>query len=87
MWYQVQELDKAGLTKSQIHRQTGLDRATVGKYLTMNEHQFSSWVNNAKNMKLKLSVYMPFVKKELEGFPDLSAAQIEIGRASCRERV
>ncbi len=77
MWYKVQELREKGLNNSQICRETELDRATIRKYLQMSESEFQNWVNNPKNMSLKLSDYMTFVKKELDGFSDLSAAQIE----------
>lgn len=77
MWYKVQELYEKGFNKSQISGQTELDRATVRKYLIMSENEFHSWISNARNIPLKLSKFMPFVKKELQNFPDFSAAQIE----------
>jgi len=77
MWYEVQELHRKGYNNSQISRQTGLDRATVRKYLQMSEQEFHQWVSQRRRMPLKLSRYIAFVRKELEGYPGLSAAQVE----------
>ncbi len=77
MWYKVKELHEKGLNKSQISRETQLDRATVRKYLQMSEDEFHNWISTSRNLPLKLSKYLPFVKKELEFCPYLSAAQIE----------
>ena len=77
MWYKVRELSKQGLSKSQISRETGLDRATIRKYLKMSEENFQKWDTPSGTQGRKLSEYISFVKKELEIFPDLSAAQIE----------
>ncbi|MBT2620622.1 hypothetical protein [Chryseobacterium sp. ISL-6] len=40
MWYKVKELKGSGLNISQIHVETGLDRATVRKYLSLSEKGF-----------------------------------------------
>jgi hypothetical protein len=77
MWYKVKELSDKGLNKSQIAYQAGLDRSTVRKYLTMDEQEFHTWINNPKHLPLKLSPYLKFIKTELTNFPFLSAAQIE----------
>jgi transposase len=77
MWYTVKELKEKGLNNSQISRDVGLDRATVRKYLKMEEEEFHDWIKKVRNMTLKLIQYMPFVKNELSRFPDLSSAQIE----------
>lgn len=77
MWYQVQELNKKDYNKSQISRETGLDRTTVRRYLQMTEKEFHVWISNPRKMPLKLSVYTDFVRKELESCPELSSAQIE----------
>ena len=37
MGYKVKELSESGLNKSQIHRETGLDRGTIRRYLSMSE--------------------------------------------------
>jgi len=77
MWYQVKELKSRGLTISQIGRDAELDRATVRKYLQMNEDEFHHWISNPKKLPHKLSKYVGFIKQELENCTDLSAAQIE----------
>ena len=77
MWYEVQKLEQIGLNKSQISRQTNLDRSTVRKYLLMDESEFHIWIKASRNLPLKLSKYMPFVKEQLQAFTDLSSAQIE----------
>ena len=77
MWYKVKELKNQGLNKSQISRETGLDRATIRKYLKQTETEFHKWISDSRNLPLKLAKYMPFVKTELQNYPDLSAAQIE----------
>jgi len=77
MWYQVHTLKSKGLSKSQIARDTSLDRATVRKYLEMNEDEFHNWISNPKKLPRKLSKYVGFVKQELTNCADLSAAQIE----------
>ena len=77
MWYEVHNLNNDGLNKSQISRQTDLDRATVRKYLQMNEDEFHQWISKPRQMPLKLSKYIKFVRQDLEGCPALSAAQVE----------
>ena len=77
MWYRVQKLHKDGFNKSQISIDTGLDRATVRKYLQMSEDEFHAWIRRGNALPKKLEAYLPFVRKQLEGFSGLSAAQIE----------
>lgn len=77
MWYKVKELGNKGFNKSQISKETGLDRSTVRKYLSMNEKDFQEMEVRINNQSSKLSSYMSFVKKELETSPFLSSAQIE----------
>lgn len=77
MWYEVQELKNQGFNNSQISRQTGLDRATVRKYLQMKEKEFHLWISSPRKMPLKLSKYIDFVRKDLLSCPSLSAAQVE----------
>ncbi|NCP84471.1 MAG: IS21 family transposase [Bacteroidetes bacterium] len=77
MWYKVKELTEQGLNKSQIQRETSLDRATIRKYQQMDEASFHSWITNKSNLPKKLSQYRQFVKELLERVPYLSAAQVE----------
>lgn len=77
MWYQVQELTQQGLNKSQIHRETGLDRSTVLKYQNMEEDEFHQWIRQSRHQPKKLANYKSFVKELLHDRPYLSAAQVE----------
>ncbi len=77
MWYEVQRLTKQGLNKSQIKKETGLDRATIRKYQQIDEDAFHDWVRDKKRMPKKLQEYHKYVKQELELKPYLSASQIE----------
>ncbi len=77
MWYEVQELTKQGLSKSRIHEETGLDRATIRKYQKMEETAFYQWLKQSKKLPKKLAKYKLFVKNLLTQKPYLSAAQIE----------
>lgn len=77
MWYEVQELTKEGLNKSQIRIETGLDRSTIRKYQKMTEEEFHNWIQDVRNLPKKLSGYRIFVKDLLTQKPYLSAAQIE----------
>jgi hypothetical protein len=77
MWYEVQRLTASGLNKSQIKRETSLDRSTIRKYQKISEEEFHNWVKEKKRMPKKLQNYHFYVKKELELKPYLSASQIE----------
>lgn len=77
MWYEVQKLTRQELNKSQIHRETGLDRSTIRKYQKMEENEFHNWIKTPRNLPKKLSEYKPFVKQLLSEKPYLSSAQIE----------
>lgn len=71
MWYKVKELIGSGLNISQIHVETGLDRATVRKYLSLSEKGFHDWISRPRNLPKKLSVYYSYVKETLELQPYL----------------
>ncbi len=77
MWYKVQELTEEGLNKSQISRETGLDRATVRKYQQISEDDFHNWIKQKNNLPRKLIKYHDYVKELLLKAPYLSAAQVE----------
>lgn len=77
MWYKVTDLKSNGLNKSQISYETGLDRKTVRKYLSMSASEFQEWVLKGRNVDYKLSPYYRFVKEQLKAAEFLSAAQIE----------
>ncbi len=77
MWYKVQELTNKGLNKSQIKRETSLDRATIRKYQQMDENAFHLWIQNSRNLPKKLAIYSEKVKLMLVQTPYLSAPQVE----------
>jgi hypothetical protein len=68
MWYKVKELSEKGHNKSQISQQTGLDRATIRKYLIMNEEEFQLWINNPRHLPHKLS---PSTRIHFRGYSSL----------------
>jgi transposase len=77
MWHKVKELNDEKLSKSQISRQLGIDRATVRKYLSMNESAFYLWISKPRHLPKKLQAHYYFIKDQLDKCNDLSAAQIE----------
>jgi len=77
MWYKIRELHEKGLNKSQISKEVGIDRASVRKYLTMNEEGFRQWISKPRDLPEKLASFEGFIKAELIKFPFLSASQIE----------
>jgi len=77
MWYKVQEFTSQGLNKSQIRQETGLDRATIGKYQQMDERAFHEWIQTKNHLPRKLKAYRQQVRQMLEKAPYLSAAQVE----------
>lgn len=77
MWYKVNELQAKGFNKSQISRELGLARATIRRYLSMNESEFHSWIEKGKNLPKKLQRYYAYVKELLGAYPYLSSAQVE----------
>jgi transposase len=77
MWYKVKELRQQNLSKSQISRELGLNRATVRRYLVINEDEFHKTIEQGRNLPKKLSKYLDYIKGELQRQPFLSAAQIE----------
>ena len=77
MYNKVKGLSREGLSIRQISRNTGLDRATVRKYLRMTEEEFSTFLALQKQRNRKLQPYEEFIKKRVADNPDCSAAQVE----------
>jgi transposase len=77
MWHKVTQFNSDGLNKSQISRELGIDRATVRKYLSMDESEFYQWLERTSILPNKLQYYYEFIKKLLVKHPYLSASQIE----------
>lgn len=76
MWYKCKELKESGLTKAQICRETGLDKKTVRKYLTMSLDVFMSSQSYKREYYRLLDPYEGEVRKWLEAHSDLSSSQI-----------
>ena len=88
MWNKVTNLSQEErLNASKIAAKVGIDRRTVKRYLSITEQEFSGFIQSGRQYVRKLEPYHGFVKKLLGIDSELSAASIEIGRASCRERV
>ena len=78
MWYKVRELFiNEKLSKSEIKRRTGLDRATIRKYLSMSESEFMDYVEKRRSSVKVLDGYYGLVKQLLTKDASYSAAQIE----------
>ena len=77
MWHKVTQFNSDGLNKSQISRDLGIDRATVRKYLSMDESEFYLWLERTSMLPNKLQNYYPFIRNLLVKHPYLSASQIE----------
>ena len=65
MWYKVKELSETGLNKSQIARELGIYRATVRRYLGMEEEEFHKWLEQPRHFPAKLAGYHDFIKNQL----------------------
>ena len=76
MWYKVKELYSQGLNKSQIGKEVGLHRETVGKYLKMSEEDFLSSQSYDRQYSHKLDGYTEYVLGELRRWPFLSSSQV-----------
>lgn len=76
MWYKIKELFEKGYRQAQICRETGLDKKTVHRYLSMSYEEFKS-SESYKRMYIKiLDPYEKQVHLWLEAHNDLSASQI-----------
>ncbi len=76
MWHKVNELNEKGLNKSQISRKLRLDRATVRRYLGLNEEEFVSSPSYQRARVSKLSSYEDFIVEQLKLCQELSSSQI-----------
>ena len=76
LWYKVRELRQQFLSLSQISRELGLNRATVRRYLEINEDEFHKRIEQGRNLPKKLSKYLDYIKGELQRQPFLSAAPL-----------
>lgn len=76
MWYKVNELSADGLKIAQICRETGLDKKTVRRYLSMTHDEFVASATFKRMYVKLLDPYELKVKEWLSLHTDLSSAQI-----------
>ena len=77
MYNKIRNLLREGLSKSAISRQTGYDRKTVSKYLSMTEDELELTLEQAKHREHKLAPYEEFVRQRIERYQHCTAAQVE----------
>jgi len=76
MWYKVKELSERGLRQAQICRETGLDKKTVRRYLSMTYDEFVASPTYHRMYVKLLDPYEDTVYKWLDAHNDLSSAQV-----------
>ena len=76
MYYEINKLQRLGLSSLKIGRYIGLDARTVNKYLQMSEQEYEQYLLLGGERNKVLSQYEDFVKGKLTQFQDTSAAQI-----------
>jgi len=76
MYYEIHRLRREDHSVRKITELLGINRRTVGKYLSMTEKEYEAFLIKQSDRKKELQSYEPFVKEKLELFPDTSAAQM-----------
>ncbi len=76
MYYEINKLQRLGLSTLKIGRYVGLDARTVNKYLQMSEQDYEQYLLLGGERNKVLSPYEDFVKGKLSQFQDTSSAQI-----------
>jgi len=76
MYYEVQRLQREGLSHSAIAKELVMNRRTVFKYSVMSEAEYESFLGKKDSRAKLLSLYEPFVKDKLMAHPAASAAQV-----------
>ena len=74
MYYEVQRLQKQGLSYRTIAQTLVMNRRTVIKYLAMSEAEYEAFLNKKDSRVKLLDDYESFVKKRLQDHPAASAA-------------
>jgi len=77
MYNKIMNLFRDGLSKSAISRQTGYDRKTVRKYLSMTEDELEGTLERIKHRTHKLAPYEEFVRQRIEKYQYCTSAQVE----------
>ena len=70
MYNKIRNLFREGLSKSAVSRQTGFDRKTVRKYLTMTEVELERTLEQLKHRTHKLSPYEEFIRQRIKDLPE-----------------
>ncbi len=76
MYYEVQRLQKQGLSYRTIAQTLVMNRRTVIKYLAMSEAEYEAFLNKKDSRGKLLDNYESFVKTKLTAHPAASAAQV-----------
>ncbi|MEO6229659.1 MAG: IS21 family transposase [Ferruginibacter sp.] len=76
MYYEVQRLQKQGLSYRTIAQTLVMNRRTVIKYLAMSEAEYEAFLNKKDSRGKLLDDYESFVKTKLTAHPAASAAQV-----------
>ena len=77
MYNKIRNLFRDGLSQSAISRQTGFDRKTVRKYLSMTEDELEGTLEQIKHRTHKLAPYEEFVRQRIAKYQCCSSAQVE----------
>lgn len=76
MYYEVQRLQKQGLSYRTIAQTLVMNRRTVIKYLAMSEAEYEAFLHKKDSREKLLDDYESFVKTKLTAHPAASAAQV-----------
>ena len=76
MYYQVQQLQRDGLSVLAIAEFLGMNRRTVAKYLAMSEAEFEDFLVQKNSRTKLLGTFESFVKDKLQAHPAATAAQV-----------
>ncbi len=77
MYNKIKNLFQDGLSKSAMSRQTGYDRKTIRKYLSMTEDELDVMLEQIKHRAYKLAPYEEFVHQRITKYEHCTSAQVE----------
>ncbi len=78
----IQEQNRKGYKKSQVARKLGINRETLSVYWNMTPAEYAARVESAKTRTKKADPHKDFVLECLLKYPDMSAAQVDMGEIS-----
>ena len=76
MYYEIHRLKREDNSVRKITELLGLNRRTIGKYLSMSEKEYETYLLKGSDRKKELRQYEVFVKERLHLYPDTSSAQM-----------